>query len=229
MWKVPLWFGVEWTFWVNGSYWMDAVQPSANTLFQPPSPYTLASWCSRNAPIGLSCSWNARPRVDTCPLCTLPITWLLEWSWGTQPCCQASHCSWVHVVTHGGCLHLQPPAPALGWSAGYTGQGPTGNLSEYVCASTIVGWVKYLFTRNRILRRLHRCSLYHLAYQPLAFQPPMPDIPPGVARVAWFRLLHLFGNPVDLCHPEQVTHTAIFEHYRYVLLPVNLFYLCRNK
>lgn len=48
------------------------------------------------------------------------------------------------------------------------------------------------------------------------------EIPKEVADVSWFRLLHLFGNPVDLCHPAEITHTAVFEHFRWAIKWFNL-------
>ncbi|VDK35164.1 unnamed protein product [Taenia asiatica] len=52
------------------------------------------------------------------------------------------------------------------------------------------------------------------AFEPLMNRKLTIEIPKEVADVSWFRLLHLFGNPVDLCHPAEITHTAVFEHFR---------------
>ncbi|KAL5966400.1 Ral GTPase-activating protein subunit beta, partial [Taenia solium] len=52
------------------------------------------------------------------------------------------------------------------------------------------------------------------AFEPLMSRKLTIEIPKEVADVSWFRLLHLFGNPVDLCHPAEITHTAVFEHFR---------------
>uniref|UniRef100_A0A5K3F716 Rap-GAP domain-containing protein n=1 Tax=Mesocestoides corti TaxID=53468 RepID=A0A5K3F716_MESCO len=62
---------------------------------------------------------------------------------------------------------------------------------------------------------LHRLNLPQFtAYQPLINRHLMVDLPRDVANASWFRFLHLFGNPTDLCHPSLITHTATFEYFR---------------
>ncbi|KAM7541381.1 hypothetical protein Aperf_G00000021766 [Anoplocephala perfoliata] len=52
------------------------------------------------------------------------------------------------------------------------------------------------------------------AFQPLLGRQLTLDLPLKVQEVSWFWLLHLFGNPVDLCHPSKISHTAVFEYFR---------------
>ncbi|KAH9285767.1 Ral GTPase-activating protein subunit beta [Echinococcus granulosus] len=52
------------------------------------------------------------------------------------------------------------------------------------------------------------------AFEPLLSPKFMVEVSKEVADISWFRLLHLFGNPVDLCHPAEITHTAVFECFR---------------
>ncbi|VDM15933.1 unnamed protein product [Hydatigera taeniaeformis] len=52
------------------------------------------------------------------------------------------------------------------------------------------------------------------AFEPLLSRKLMVELPEEVTNISWFLLLHLFGNPVDLCHPAEITHTAVFEHFR---------------
>ncbi|KAL5111892.1 hypothetical protein TcWFU_004078 [Taenia crassiceps] len=52
------------------------------------------------------------------------------------------------------------------------------------------------------------------AFEPLMSRKLTIEIPKEVADVSWFRLLHLFDNPVDLCYPAEITRTAVFEYFR---------------
>ncbi|VUZ52698.1 unnamed protein product [Hymenolepis diminuta] len=52
------------------------------------------------------------------------------------------------------------------------------------------------------------------AFQPLMGRQLISDLPSKIQELSWFRLLHIFGNPVDLCYPTEITHTAVFEYFR---------------
>lgn len=56
--------------------------------------------------------------------------------------------------------------------------------------------------------------LNNLAFSPLSNQMSLAEVPLDKVKEGWFRMLHLFGNPVDLCHPGVITHTAVFEQHQ---------------
>ncbi|VDN14009.1 unnamed protein product [Dibothriocephalus latus] len=64
---------------------------------------------------------------------------------------------------------------------------------------------------DAVLVRLPDMSVYHN----FSTQNLLSEIRPEIIQEYWFRLLHLFGNPVDICHPSLVTHTAVFEQFRH--------------
>ncbi|KAL7063700.1 hypothetical protein AAHC03_01681 [Spirometra sp. Aus1] len=64
---------------------------------------------------------------------------------------------------------------------------------------------------DSMLVRLPELSVY----QNFSAQNLLSEMRPGLFKEYWFRILHLFGNPVDICHPSLVTHTAVFEQFRH--------------
>ncbi|VDO15135.1 unnamed protein product [Rodentolepis nana] len=77
------------------------------------------------------------------------------------------------------------------------------------------------------------------AFQPLMGRQLTSNLPPKVLELSWFRLLNIFENPVDLCHPSEITHTAVFEYFRQlnlasryrltaVFLPAIFFHMMRS-